>query len=159
MRKKVLLITAIAFCWSAVAHGTDKLPVTSQTDVVIEPQPLLAEATGDHTPAKTAQRNPFSEVIVPEKIPDNLYLTKAEQCQLRGIIKLKGQQMVLLQLPTDQYEEGGKGGSAEKLRRYALGDRIMIIDGSQEFHFTLKALDNRSAVLQGENDEEYTLWL
>ncbi|MBM9612854.1 hypothetical protein JWJ90_00980 [Desulfobulbus rhabdoformis] len=100
-------------------------------------------------------RNPFS---TPKKRLSNASYGKVvEGCQLRGIIKVGGQQIALFVV---QSEEGAQAKKEEiQLRRVRVGDKIRVLGKDEEHLLTLRQLGERSAVIVGENNQQYKVWL
>jgi len=130
-----------------------------ESGVVMQPAPLTLSGDGDEAVVagpETVMRNPFQTPV--RKIIAGDYGKTVEHCQLKGIIRVGGRQVALFAVAS---EEGGKKGAAgkEQLRRVAVGDQLRVMGKGGEHVFTVRALGNSSAVIVGENNEEYKVWL
>lgn len=101
-------------------------------------------------------RNPFS--APPKKrLSTAGYGKVVEGCQLRGIIKVGGRQVGLFAV----HGEAGKkkAGEDEVLRRVGVGEKIRVATKDEEHVLTVRELGERSAVIVGENNVQYKVWL
>ncbi|WP_448871214.1 hypothetical protein [Desulfobulbus propionicus] len=100
-------------------------------------------------------RNPFS---APRKrLSTAGYGKVVEGCQLRGIIRVGGRQVGLFVVEG----EGGQSKSEDdvQLRRVRVGEQIRVLDKDEEHVLTVRYLGERSAVIVGENNQQYKVWL
>jgi hypothetical protein len=131
-------------------------PATESQTVIEEPVPLsVSPHDPASNPAATGMRNPFSASA--KKIFTADYSKGMENCQLKGIIKLNDRQVALFSVSG---KEGKKtGNNSEQLRRVTTGEQITFFANNIEYVFTVRELGSRSAVLIGENDQVYKVWL
>lgn len=144
----MIILTAVG---AATAEQPPAAPVQPYTGAVEQPAPLDAGAA-----LPVQGRNPFS--APPKKrLSTAGYGKVVEGCQLRGIIKVSGRHVGLFAV----HGEGGKkkGGEDELLRRVRVGEKIRVMTKDEEHVLTVRELGERSAVIVGENNQEYKVWL
>ncbi len=101
-------------------------------------------------------RNPFN-APAKKRLSSAGYGKVVEGCQLRGIIKVGGRQVGLFALHGEDGKQ--KAGEEELLRRVRVGEKIRISAKDEEHLLTVRELGERSAVIVGENNELYKVWL
>lgn len=105
----------------------------------------------EEEPSLDFPRNPF-EVSKKQKLMLSNYGKIVEGFFLRGIIKVGDRQLGLFEI-----NEKGEGGKI--LRRVEVGDELRVNVGETEAVFTVVELGDRRAVVRGENNTEYKVWL
>lgn len=147
----IIFLLFLAAAGTAPAEEAAPLSATQATGGAIEqPAPLEAGA------GSIDGRNPFN--TPPKKrLSTAGYGKVVEGCQLRGIIRVAGRQVGLFAVTG----EGGKkkSGDEEQLRRVKVGEKIRISTKDEEHVLTVRELAERSAVIAGENNELYKVWL
>ena len=119
----------------------------SVPEQVIEPAPLMQDYMDVHS------RNPFDEPVNAMVFDD--YGTVLERISLRGVVGIDGRVIGLFAI----METGAKRDEGAVLQRYEPGEIIPVFQGRKEYLFTLEALEQRFAVLQGGDGKTYRVWL
>lgn len=79
-------------------------------------------------------------------------------CQLRGIIKVSGRQVALFAVESADGRKK-KSNEEEQLRRVRVGEQMRVLSKDEEHLLTLRELGERSAVIVGDNNQQYKVWL
>nr|WP_320013183.1 hypothetical protein [uncultured Desulfobulbus sp.] len=142
-KRKIITLRGLGLVLAWMASSS------SAWGVVEQPAPLVPGSLVE------SARNPFS---TPKKhLSSASYGKVVEGCQLRGIIKVGGQQIGLFVV---QSPEGSQAKTEEiQLRRVRVGEKIRVLGKDQEHLLTLLQLGERSAVIVGENNQQYKVWL
>lgn len=135
---------------SVAAAGPPASPAAPATSGAIEqPAPLMPGSLA------VEGRNPFS---APRKrLSTAGYGKVVEGCQLRGIIKVGGRQIALFAV--ESREDTKKNKEEVQLRRVRVGEQLRVLDKDEEHVLTVRSLGERSAVIVGENNRQYKVWL
>ncbi|MBM9536575.1 hypothetical protein [Desulfobulbus alkaliphilus] len=144
---------------AAATSGEEAAPAASEPlerveEVVAvnieEPRPILLDQDG--TVAAT-DRDPFADPPS-RRVFEAGYGKVVDSINLQGIIRVGERQVGLFAV------DGGSGGRDQgRLRQVEVGEPLRFFIGATEYRFTVAQLEERSAVLIGENNEDYKVWL
>jgi len=119
-----------------------------------EPRPILLHQDGS---IAVGDRDPFT--LPPgRRVFEAEYGKVVDNINLQGIIRVGERQIGLFAVGGST---GGRGGGRDQsqLRRVEVGEALRFFIGDSEYRFDVAQLEERSAVLIGENNEHYKVWL
>lgn len=119
-----------------------------------EPRPILLHQDGSMA---AADRDPFA-IPPSRRVFDAEYGKVVDNIDLQGIIRVGERQMGLFAVGAST---GGRGSARDQgqLRRVEVGEPLRFFIDNTEFLFTVAQLEERAAVLIGENNAHYKVWL
>jgi hypothetical protein len=131
---------------TAVPEPPGQQPATVAA-LIEEPRPILLDQDG--TVAAT-DRDPFAEPPS-RRVFDAGYGKVVDSINLQGIVRVGERQVGLFAV----------GGSSDqgRLRRVEVGESLRFFVDNIEYRFAVARLEERTAILIGENDEHYKVWL
>ncbi|MGI6656192.1 MAG: hypothetical protein ACOX5Z_05095 [Desulfobulbus sp.] len=149
MIKQLCVLFGVVLATAGVAAAEHPLPLDQPAGGIIQQPVPLVPGGG------VEARNPFS---APKKrLSTAGYGKVVEGCQLRGIIKVGGRQVGLFVVTNEGSRRSGN--EEEQLRRVRVGEQIRVLGKNEEHILTLRQLGERSAVISGENNQQYKVWL
>lgn len=162
IKQRVYGCALLALFWgaaveNAAAEGQVSSPGAGEQTVIPAPvnvvQPAPLNVTG--SPANKG-RDPF--IATPRKVFTPDYGKGMDACLLRGICKVGRMQVGI-------FSTAGKGGASssagagERFQQVSIGEQIKFFSENVEYIFTVRELGARSAVLVGENNQVYKVYL
>lgn len=111
---------------------------------VVQPAPLPVAGEG---------RDPFT--APPKKIFTPDYGKGLHICRLRGVCKVGTKQVGIFSAS----EKAGQAAAGEQLQLVAVGEQIRFFAENSEYILTVRELGARSAVLVGENQQIYKVYM
>ncbi len=134
---------------AGATQGRSAPPAEGQT--VEQPFPIAASGN----PAGSGL-DPF--IATPKKIFTPDYGKGMNTCRLRGVCKIGGKQIGIFSV-SDKAGGAAATGAGEQLLMVTTGEQIKFFAENVEYILTVRELGSRTAVLVGENEQIYKVYL